>query len=252
MNRFNKVANIEGNRVHISALWLLCIWNSLTLINTIKVWYHISLYKEQCKLAIHFAEHNFGPFGHIFLVIVLFEPESKTLLRLNIIIFKLVFSDFQACIFYFGIYRIFIFLGRPVKRTSKESAAVYGWRFVSKFNKNIHSTSTNLFNFNKFIHSTSTNLFIFNKNIHSTSTNYSYSTKIFIQLQQIYSHSTKNIHSTSTNSFIFNKNIHSTSTKIFIQLQQFFLLKKSRGAIRWFGHCFHLDENFEQFRDGKD
>ena len=27
---------------------------------------------EQCKLAIPFAEHNFGPFGHILFVIVLF------------------------------------------------------------------------------------------------------------------------------------------------------------------------------------
>ena len=27
---------------------------------------------DQRKLAIHFAEHNFGPFGHIFFVIVLF------------------------------------------------------------------------------------------------------------------------------------------------------------------------------------
>ena len=27
---------------------------------------------QQCKLAIHFAEHNFDPFGHIFFVIVLF------------------------------------------------------------------------------------------------------------------------------------------------------------------------------------
>jgi hypothetical protein len=34
--------------------------NSTTRILTSKVWYHILLYNEQCKLAIHFAEHNFG------------------------------------------------------------------------------------------------------------------------------------------------------------------------------------------------
>ena len=31
---------------------------------------------------MRFAEHNFGPFGHIFFVIVLFKPESKTLFRM--------------------------------------------------------------------------------------------------------------------------------------------------------------------------
>ena len=55
---------------------------------------------EQCKIAIHFAEHNFGPFGHIFFVIVLFEPESKTL-------FRVLFSSLclQIFTFYFGTYR---------------------------------------------------------------------------------------------------------------------------------------------------
>jgi hypothetical protein len=73
---------------------------------------------EQCKLAIHFAEHNFGPFGHIFFVIVLFEPESETTL------FRVLLSSLclQIFIFYFGIYRIFIFLARPMKRTSKQRA----------------------------------------------------------------------------------------------------------------------------------
>jgi hypothetical protein len=68
----------------------------------------IMLYiNEQCELAIHFAEHNFDPFGHIFFVIVLFEPECKTL-------FRVLFSSLclQIFIFYFGIYRIFIFLAR--------------------------------------------------------------------------------------------------------------------------------------------
>jgi hypothetical protein len=52
------------------------------------------------KIAIHFAEHNFGPFGHIFFVIVLFEPESKTL-------FRVLFSSLCLPIvtFYFGTYR---------------------------------------------------------------------------------------------------------------------------------------------------
>jgi hypothetical protein len=56
---------------------------------------------EQCKIAIHFAEHiNFGPFGHSFFVIVLFEPESKTL-------FRVLFSSLclQIFTFYFGTYR---------------------------------------------------------------------------------------------------------------------------------------------------
>ena len=94
--------------------------NSTTRILTSKVWYHISLYNEQCKLAIHFAEHNFGPFGHIFFVIVSFEPESKTL-------FRVLFSSLclQILIFYFGLYRIFIFLARPVKRTSKQLFTSY-------------------------------------------------------------------------------------------------------------------------------
>jgi hypothetical protein len=69
---------------------------------TSKVWYHISLYNKQCKLAIHFTEHNFGPFGHNFFVIVSFEPESKTL-------FRVLFSSLclQIVIFYCSIYRIF-------------------------------------------------------------------------------------------------------------------------------------------------
>jgi hypothetical protein len=97
------------------------ILNSTTRILTSKVWYHISLYNEQCgKLAIHFAEHNFGPFGHNFFVIVSFEPKSKTL-------FRVLFSSLclQIVIFYFGIYRIFYIFsaaGESVKRTSKQSA----------------------------------------------------------------------------------------------------------------------------------
>jgi hypothetical protein len=66
------------------------------------LYYSISL--EQCKVAIHLADHNFGPFGHIFFVIVLFEPESKTL-------FRVLFSSLclQICIFYFGITKYLYF-----------------------------------------------------------------------------------------------------------------------------------------------
>jgi hypothetical protein len=55
-------------------------------------------------------------FGHIFFVTVSFEPESKTLFRVL----------FQACVFRFSFISVFteyfIFLARPVKRTSKQSA----------------------------------------------------------------------------------------------------------------------------------
>ena len=72
---------------------------------------------------------------------------------------------------------------------------------------------------------------------------YSYSTKIFIQLQQKYSFNfNKFIHIQQKYSFNFNKNIHSTSTKIFIQE-----IPWCYSVIRC--HCFHLDENFEKFRD---
>ena len=88
--------------------------NTITFSSTrilIQVWYHISQYNKQCKLAIHFAEHNFGPFGHIFFVIIVLEPEWKTL-------FIVLFSSLclGIFIFYFGIYRIFIFLARRLKQ----------------------------------------------------------------------------------------------------------------------------------------
>ena len=72
-----------------------------------------------------------------------------------------------------------ISFGLARRNVAATEVAAYGWRFVSKFNENIHSTSTNLFTFNKNIHSTSTNLFTFNKNIYSTS-------KKFIHIQQKY------------------------------------------------------------------
>jgi hypothetical protein len=239
MNRFSKVANIEGNRVHISALWLLCIWKSLTLINTIKVWYHISLYKEQCKLAIHFAEHNFGPFGHIFFVIVLFEPESKTLLRVNIIIFKLGSSDFHLLFRY--LQNIYIF--RAARETYIKRKRCSLWlaicfkiqqKYSFNFNKFIQLQQIYSFNFNKFIHIQQkysfnfNKLFIFNKNIHSTSTNlfifnkkYSFNFNKFIHIQQKYS-------------FNFNKNIHSTSTIFFIEkIPWCYSVIRSLFPLRW-------------------
>ena len=56
------------------------------------------------------AEHNFGPFGNIFFVIDLFEPESKTL-------FNVLFSSLclQICIFYFGITKYYIYYQRARK-----------------------------------------------------------------------------------------------------------------------------------------
>jgi hypothetical protein len=88
--------------------------NTITFSSTrilIQLWYHIS-YNKQCTLAIHFAKHNFGPFGHIFFVIILLGPESKTL-------FIVLFSSLCLGIFffYFGIYRIFIFFSAAIKTT---------------------------------------------------------------------------------------------------------------------------------------
>jgi hypothetical protein len=49
----------------------------------------------QCKLAIHiFAEHNFGPFGHIFFVIVLFYQNPKHYLECYFQAYVFRFSSF--------------------------------------------------------------------------------------------------------------------------------------------------------------
>ena len=50
------------------------------------------------RLAIPFAENNFGPFEHIIFAIVLFESPSKTLFR---VLFASLYL--QICIFYHGI-----------------------------------------------------------------------------------------------------------------------------------------------------
>jgi hypothetical protein len=57
--------------------------------------YQITQLSEQkYKLAIHFAENNFGPFEHLVFVIVVFEYPSKTLFR---VLFASLYL--QICIF---------------------------------------------------------------------------------------------------------------------------------------------------------
>jgi hypothetical protein len=57
------------------------------------VYYQITRLSEQkYRLAIHFAENNFGPFKHIAFVIVLFESPSKHYLECYL----------QACVFKFA------------------------------------------------------------------------------------------------------------------------------------------------------
>jgi hypothetical protein len=73
-----------------------CSYIIMTFERSSGVIIHYSL--EQCKLAIHLAEHNFGPFGQTFFVIVLFEPESKALFRVLFLSLSL-----HICIFYFVI-----------------------------------------------------------------------------------------------------------------------------------------------------
>jgi hypothetical protein len=60
------------------------------------VYYQITQLSEQkYRLAIPFAENNFGPFEHIVFVIVLFESPSKTLFRMLLASLYL-----KICIFY--------------------------------------------------------------------------------------------------------------------------------------------------------
>jgi hypothetical protein len=54
-----------------------------------------ALSEQKYRLAIPFAENNFGPFAHIVFVIVLFESPSKTLFR---VLFASLYL--QICIFY--------------------------------------------------------------------------------------------------------------------------------------------------------
>jgi hypothetical protein len=56
------------------------------------------LSEQKDRLAIPFAENNFGLFEHIVFVIVLFESASKTLFRVSLASLYL-----QICIFYHSI-----------------------------------------------------------------------------------------------------------------------------------------------------
>jgi hypothetical protein len=69
------------------------LWKSNTII-----YYHIThLFEQKYRLAIPFAENNFGPFEHILFVIVLFESPPKTLW----VLFARLYL--QMCIFYHDI-----------------------------------------------------------------------------------------------------------------------------------------------------
>jgi hypothetical protein len=67
------------------------LWKS----NTIILYQITQLSEQKYRLAILFAENNFGPFEHIVFVIVLFESPSKTL-------FSVLFSSLylEISIFY--------------------------------------------------------------------------------------------------------------------------------------------------------
>jgi hypothetical protein len=62
---------------------------------TIILYQITQLSEQKYRLAIPFAENNFGPFEHIVFAIVLFESPSKTLLR---VLFASLYL--QICIFY--------------------------------------------------------------------------------------------------------------------------------------------------------
>jgi hypothetical protein len=63
--------------------------------NMIILYQITQLSEQKYKLAIPFAENNFGPFEHIVFVIILFESPSKTLFRMLLASLYL-----QICIFY--------------------------------------------------------------------------------------------------------------------------------------------------------
>ena len=63
--------------------------------NMIILYQITQLSEQKYRLAIPFAENNFGPFEHIVFVIVLFESPSKTLFR---VLFPRLYL--QICIFY--------------------------------------------------------------------------------------------------------------------------------------------------------
>jgi hypothetical protein len=78
MSSFIAIVLVDVNIIAIYELWKSSEF----------VYYQIMQLSEQkyrlaIHFAIHFAEHNFGPFGHNFFVIVLFQSLSKTLIRVS-------------------------------------------------------------------------------------------------------------------------------------------------------------------------
>ena len=87
--RFNQFLTIVIVIINIVAIYGPLKSNMIIL-------YQITQLSEQkYRLAIPFAENNFGPFEHIVFVIVLFESPSKTLFR---VLFPRLYL--QICIFY--------------------------------------------------------------------------------------------------------------------------------------------------------
>jgi hypothetical protein len=87
--RFNQFLTIVIVIINIVAIYGPLKSNMIIL-------YQITQLSEQkYRLAITFAENNFGPFEHIVFVIVLFESPSKTLFR---VLFPRLYL--QICIFY--------------------------------------------------------------------------------------------------------------------------------------------------------
>jgi hypothetical protein len=87
--RFNQFLTIVIVIINIVAIYGPLKSNMIIL-------YQITQLSEQkYRLAIPFAENNFGPFEHIVFVIVLFESPSKTLFRG---LFPRLYL--QICIFY--------------------------------------------------------------------------------------------------------------------------------------------------------
>ena len=80
--------------VDVNIIAIYGFWKSSEI-----VYYQITqLSEQQCRLSVPFAEHNFGRFGRIFFVIVLFESLSKTLFR---VLFSRLYH--QIWIFYYHI-----------------------------------------------------------------------------------------------------------------------------------------------------
>jgi hypothetical protein len=74
MSSFIAIVLVDVNIIAIYELWKSSefVYSQIT-----------QLSEQKYRLAIPFAEHNFGPFGRNFFVIVLFQSLSKTLLRVS-------------------------------------------------------------------------------------------------------------------------------------------------------------------------